>query len=86
MLTQSGAPGRVIDWTSFSHQKSYGRYQDFIEKYQRSVKEMVNDWFQDNLYLTYSRISVPFCCCYTWICQLDLSILYLIASCGRCHA
>ena len=60
--------------------------QDLIEKYQRSVKEMVNDWFQDNLYLTYSRISVPFCCCYTWICQLDLSILYLIASCGRCHA
>ena len=45
MLTQSGAPSLVIDWSSFSHQKFYGRYQDFIEKYQRSVKEMVNDSF-----------------------------------------
>ena len=39
MFTQSGAPGRVIDWTNFS------RYHDFIEKCQRSVKEMVNDSF-----------------------------------------
>ena len=28
-----------------SFKKSYGRYQDIIEKYQRSVKEMVNDSF-----------------------------------------
>ena len=35
--------------------------------------------FQDNLYLTYSRILVVFCCCYAWICHLELSILYLIA-------
>ena len=28
-----------------SFKKFYGRYQDIIEKYQRSVKEMVNDSF-----------------------------------------
>ena len=43
-----------------SFKKFYGRCQDLIEKYQRSVKEMVNDSFQDSLYLTYSRILVIF--------------------------
>ena len=28
-----------------SFKKLYGRYKDLIEKYQRSVKEMVNDSF-----------------------------------------
>ena len=28
-----------------SFKKFYGRYQNIIEKYQRSVKEMVNDLF-----------------------------------------
>ena len=46
----------------------------------------MNDLSQNNLYLTYSRILVVFWCCYTWICHLDLSILYLIASCDGCHA
>ena len=41
---------------------------------------------QDNLFLTYGRILVVFCCCHTWICHLDLSILYLIASYDGCHA
>ena len=27
--------------------KFYGRYQDLIEKYQKSVKEMVNDSFPE---------------------------------------
>ena len=34
-----------------SFKKFYGRYQDLIQKYQRSVNVMVND-FQDNFYLT----------------------------------
>ena len=35
-----------------SFKKFYGRYQDLIEKYQRSVNVMVNDSFQDNFYMT----------------------------------
>ena len=38
-----------------SFKKFFGRYQDLNEKYQRSVKVMVND-----LYLTCSRILVNF--------------------------
>ena len=41
---------------------------------------------QENLYLTYSRILLVVCWCYTWICHLDLSIPYLIASCDGCYA
>ena len=41
--------------------------------------------FQDNVSLTYIRISVVFCCCYTRISYLDLLIFYLSASCDGCH-
>ena len=53
-----------------SFRKFYGRSQDLIEKYQRSVNVMVNDSFPG----------------FTWICHLDLSKLKLIASCDGCHA
>ena len=43
-----------------SLKKFYVRHQDLIEGYQRSVKEIVNDSFPDNLYLAYNRILVGF--------------------------
>ena len=47
---------------------SYGRYQDLTEKFKKSVKVMVNESFQDNLYLTCSRNSVAF------VIYMDLSL------------
>ena len=38
-----------------SFKKFYGRYQDLIEKYQRSVNVMVNDSFPGQFYLTCNR-------------------------------
>ena len=65
--------GYVALWLEKSFKKFYGRYQDLTEKYQRSVKEMVNDSFRDKLYLTYSRILVVFVVVIhgfvTWICR-----------------
>ena len=37
--------GYIAQRLEKSFKKFYGRYQDIIEKYQRSVKEMVNDSF-----------------------------------------
>ena len=37
--------GCIALWLEKSFKKFYGRYQDFIKKYQRSVKDMVNDSF-----------------------------------------
>ena len=54
-----------------SFKKFYGRYQDLTKKYQRSVNVMVNDSFQDNLYLTCSRNLVFFRYLHgfvAWIC------------------
>ena len=69
-----------------SFKKFYGRYQDLIEKYQRSVNVMVSDSFPGyNFYLRCSRNLVLFLL-FTWICRLDLSKLKLIASCDGCHA
>ena len=71
-----------------SFKKFYGRYQDLIEKYQRSVNVMVNDSFPGS-FLFY--IKQEFSLCYlhgfvAWICHLDLSKLKLVASCDGCHA
>ena len=71
----------VTLWLEKSFKKN--KYQNVIEKYQRSVKEMGMIHSQDNLYFTYSRMLVVF---FTWIRHLDLSMLYLIASCDGCHA
>ena len=65
-----------------SFKKFYGRYQDLIEKYQKSVKVMMNIYCQDNLYLTCSRNLVVF------VISMDLSLGFvytkLIVSCdGR---
>ena len=68
-----------------SLKKFYGRYQDLIEKYHRSSRKCWMIHSQDNPYLIYARILVVFCC-FTWIFHLDLSTLYLIASCDGCHA
>ena len=54
-----------------SFKKFYGRYQELIERYQGSVKVMVNDSFQDNLYLTCSRNLVAF------VTYLDLSLRFV---------
>ena len=67
-----------------SCKKFYGRYQDLIKEYQRSVKVMVNDSFPDNLYLTCSRNLVAFVI-HLYL-SLDLCILNLIAGCDGCHA
>ena len=37
--------GYISLWLEKSFKKFYSRYQDLIEKYQRPVKEMVNDSF-----------------------------------------
>ena len=62
-----------------SFMKSYDRYQDPIEKYQRSVKVMMNDSFLGqflfNMQQEFSRC-----------CHLDLSMLKLIAGCDGRHA
>ena len=56
----------------------------------RNARDQSRKWWmirsQDNLYLTYSKILVVLYYCCTWICFLDLSTLYLIASCDGCHA
>ena len=36
-----------------SFKKFYGRYQDLIDKYQRSVKEVIHSQESCNLYCTY---------------------------------
>ena len=61
-----------------SFKKFYGRYQDIIEKYQRSVKWMIRS--QDSLYLTYSRILVIFYILH-WFVTRICKYFYLIASC-----
>ena len=61
-----------------SFKKFYGRYQDIIEKYQRSVKWMIRS--QDSLYLTYSRILVIFYIL-LWFVTRICQYFYLIASC-----
>ena len=51
-----------------------------------NVNQGNGEWFIPRMIflLTYSRILVVFGII-TWICHLDLSILYLIASCDRYH-
>ena len=44
----------------FDCKKFYGTYQDLIEKYTRSVKEMVNDSFQGYFYFTAIVRSIGF--------------------------
>ena len=57
--------------------KIYGRYQDLIEKYQRSVNVMVNEkiHFQDNFYLTCNRNLGFFVIC------MDLSLGFVAWIC-----
>ena len=45
LLDQLLSQGYIALQLKKSFKKFYGRYQDIIEKYQRSVKEMVNDSF-----------------------------------------
>ena len=60
-----------------SFKKFYGRYQDLIEKYQRSVTQMVTDSFPvKSLFDIYQNFSHLFTF-YTRICQY----FYLIANC-----
>ena len=54
-----------------SFKKFYGRYQDLIEKYRRSVNAMVSDSSQDNFYLTCSRNLVAF------VIYMDLSLRFV---------
>ena len=61
-----------------SFKKFYGRYQDIIEKYQRSVKWMIRS--QHSLYLTNSRILVIIYILH-WFVTRICQYFYLIASC-----
>ena len=54
--------------------KFYGRYQDLTEKYQRSVKGMVNDLFPRNYLFDIQQDFSRFLYL-TGICHSDLSIL-----------
>ena len=64
-----------------SLKKFYGRYQDLIEKYQRSVNVMVNDSFPGQFLFDMKQEFSPYFVIYmdlslgfvTWICHLDLS-------------
>ena len=80
-----------------SFKKFYGRYQDLIEKYQRSVNVMVNDSSPDHLYFTSSRSLVAFVVYMdsveTFNISLDLSTIYFayFSGCGvsfvySCHS
>ena len=51
-----------------SFKKFYGRYQDLIEKYRRSVNAMVSDSFLGQFLLTCSRNLVAF------VIYMDLSL------------
>ena len=51
-----------------SFKKFYGRYQDLIEKYRRSVNAMVSDSFPGQFFLTCSRNLVAF------VIYMDLSL------------
>ena len=66
-------------WLEKSFQEFYGKYQDLIEKYQRSIKKVVSNSFPRQS-LFYIRHDFDHFCCFTWICHLDLSMLNLIAS------
>ena len=57
-----------------SFKKFYGRYQNLIEKYQRSVKEILNDSFPRRSSFDINRILVVFLH-FTLTCHSDLSIL-----------
>ena len=51
----------------------YGRYQDLIEKYQRSVNVMVNDSFPGYFLFDMKR-NLVLILLFTFICRLDLSL------------
>ena len=68
-----------------SFKKFYGRYQDLIEKYQRSVNVMVNDsCISRIIFDIWQEFSLSLL--FTSICRLDLSKLKLIDSCDGCLA
>ena len=46
LVDQPLPKGYIALWLEKSFKKFYGRHQDLIKKYQRSVKEKVNDSFQ----------------------------------------
>ena len=84
-------PGWLTSFTRLYIDKSFKEiFVADIKIWLRNTRGQSRKWWMirslDDLYLTYSRILVVFYCCYTWICHLDLSTLYLIASCDGCHA
>ena len=71
-FTRPGAPGRFILSITF-------------------VLHIAKFWLFVLFYMDVSLGFVTWICvvlhgCVTWMCHLDLSILYLTASCDGCHA
>ena len=80
MVDQLLSQGCRSLWLEKSFDKFYGRYQDLIEKYQRSLKEIVNGSFPELSSVDIQRnFSWAFLLHYTLICHMDL--LMLLSDC-----
>ena len=68
-----------------SSKKFYGRCQDLIEKNKMSVKDMVYDSLDDDLYFTYSLILVVFLVLHGFVIWISPYFIWLLAMARSMH-
>ena len=77
--------GYKINRLRNSFQTFYGRYPDVVAKYQKSVRDLMNDSFSFLIQYAYAMKVLSIFLIYR-ICHLECHFNTIVAVCDRCHA